>query len=107
MAHAVCVSDDAGDAHVDAAISFGNYTTGEAIDISSMTGAAQIVFPVNVYSMTATLNANNTWTIQQTSMANAALVAARDEREGELDGCEALAFTTATQTLRRAGGARR
>jgi rhizosphere induced protein len=58
-------------------ISFGNYTTGEAIDISSMTSAAQIVFPPNIYSMTATLNANNTWTIQQTSMANAALAAAR------------------------------
>jgi rhizosphere induced protein len=58
-------------------IAFGNYTTGEVIDTSTMTNPAQIVFPVNVYSMTATLNADNTWTIQQTSMANAALSAAR------------------------------
>jgi hypothetical protein len=58
-------------------IAFGNFTTGETIDSSSMTNPAQIVFPPNVYSMTATLNADDTWTIAPTSMGNAALAAAR------------------------------
>ena len=58
-------------------ISYGNYTTGEVIDADSMTNPAQIVFPPNIYSMTATLNADDTWTIQQTPLVNAALAQAR------------------------------
>jgi rhizosphere induced protein len=58
-------------------ITFGDYVQGQVMDIQQITSAAQIVFPVNVTSMTATLNANNSWTVQQTSLVNAALVQAR------------------------------
>lgn len=46
-------------------ITFGTYTQGEVMNISESTNAAQISFPANVYAMTATLNADNTWTIAQ------------------------------------------
>ena len=55
-------------------ITFGTFTQGEVMDITSVNNPAQIKFPVNVYSMTATLNADNTWTIQPTSSANAQFV---------------------------------
>lgn len=46
-------------------ITFGTYTQGEVMNISESTNSAQIEFPENVYAMTATLNADNTWTISQ------------------------------------------
>ncbi len=46
-------------------ITFGTYTQGEVMNISESTNSAQISFPDNVYAMTATLNADNTWTITQ------------------------------------------
>lgn len=58
-------------------ITFGSYTSGEAIDVSVVTNPAQIVFPPNIYSMTATLNPDNTWTIAQTSVLNTALATVR------------------------------
>jgi len=58
-------------------IAFGDYTIGEALDTASIPNAAQIEFPPNIYSVTATLNADGSWTIIQTPLANAALAAAR------------------------------
>lgn len=48
-------------------IAFGNFTQGEVLDVEAISNPAQIQFPANVYSMTATLNPDNTWTIQPTS----------------------------------------
>ncbi|AXG69899.1 hypothetical protein KORDIASMS9_02127 [Kordia sp. SMS9] len=47
-------------------ITFGNFTQGEVIDPNKLYQTASIDFPVNVYSMTAILNADNTWTIAPT-----------------------------------------
>jgi hypothetical protein len=52
-------------------IIFGTFTQGEVLDTSSFaarvdsefTSPAQLVFPPNVYALTAVLNADNTWTI--------------------------------------------
>ena len=48
-------------------IAFGNYVQGEVIEPSQMSGQAQISFPPNVYSMTATFNPDYTWTIEPTT----------------------------------------
>lgn len=52
------------------------------MDVTSVSNPVQIEFPVNVYSMTATLNADNTWTIQPTYTMNARLLEARARRPG-------------------------
>ncbi|HUR82318.1 MAG TPA: protein rhiA [Thermoanaerobaculia bacterium] len=67
-------------------ITFGQYTQGQVMDIQEITNSAQIVFPPNVYSMTAILNANNTWTVQTTEQTNAALVSARRKNRRALWG---------------------
>lgn len=46
-------------------ITFGNYVQGEVMDVESISNAAQVIFPPGGYSMTATLNQNMSWTIQQ------------------------------------------
>ncbi len=43
---------------------FGNYLQGEVLDLENLTNAAQLDFPRGVTSLTATLNADNTWTVQ-------------------------------------------
>lgn len=49
-------------------VTFGNITQGEVLEPSAMGDATQqIVFPDNVYSMTATLGANNLFTITPTA----------------------------------------
>jgi rhizosphere induced protein len=48
----------------------GNFTQGQVLDISETTGSAEVAFPPGIYQMTATLNIDNTWTIQPTSQAN-------------------------------------
>lgn len=58
-------------------ITFGNYIQGQVMDITEVSNPGQIQFPANVYSMTATLNSDNTWTIQPTSTANAQFVKAK------------------------------
>ena len=63
-------------------ISFGNYVQGQVVDISSMNNPAQIQFPPNVYSMTAILNPDNTWTITSTAQANAAFLEGRAQEPG-------------------------
>ncbi len=58
-------------------ITFGNYMPGEVMDITSISQEAEIAFPINVYSMTATFGADNTWTVGTTAAANAAFTQAR------------------------------
>jgi len=45
-------------------LTFGQYQQGEALDPEQITNNIQIQFPSGVTSMTATLNADNTWTVQ-------------------------------------------
>ncbi|HEY0036700.1 MAG TPA: hypothetical protein VGB66_08440, partial [Longimicrobium sp.] len=72
-------------------IAFGSYTHGEVMDISSMSDAGLIQFPPNEYSMTVTLNPDNTWTIVPTSQANAAfLEAKRSQTWGQQMGAALL-----------------
>jgi hypothetical protein len=47
-------------------ITFGTFEPGEILDVDSITHKAPVHFPPNVYSMTATLNEDNTWTVQET-----------------------------------------
>lgn len=58
-------------------ITFGTYQPGQVLDIEEINNPAQITFPPNVYSMTAILQPDNTWTVQPTQAINAALVNAR------------------------------
>jgi hypothetical protein len=46
-------------------ISFGDFVPGQVLDAESIAKAEQVVFPANVYGMTATLDSGNNWTIQQ------------------------------------------
>lgn len=57
-------------------ITFGTFTRGQVIDPATLQ-SQEIVFPVNIYSMTATLRSDNTWSVQPTSSMNAALARAR------------------------------
>lgn len=58
-------------------ITFGNYTQGQVLDTGSITNPGKIQFPPGVYSMSALLNRDNTWTIQPTSTVNGAFLEAR------------------------------
>jgi hypothetical protein len=46
-------------------VAFGTFQQGQLLDIETITQPVQVVFPPNVVSMTATLNADNTFTISQ------------------------------------------
>lgn len=48
-------------------VTFGNFEQGQVIDITQISQVGQVQFPPNVYSMTATLNADNTWTVEPTT----------------------------------------
>ncbi len=67
-------------------ITFGDFSQGEVLDITQITSDANIDFGVNNYSMTAILNADNTWTVEQTSATNAALLEARKKNPNALWG---------------------
>lgn len=56
-------------------IAFGNYTVGQVLDPATIFNAAALVFPANIFSLAATLNADNTWTIESLASKNAALIA--------------------------------
>lgn len=58
-------------------VAFGNYSQGQVLDTTQIINAAPVVFPPNVYSLTATLAANNTITVRPTAQVNASLLAAR------------------------------
>lgn len=44
-------------------ITFGTFEQGEVLNLDEITNSQQINFPPGVYAMTATLNADNTWTV--------------------------------------------
>jgi len=47
-------------------ITFGDFQTGQVLDLEAITeNSAEVAFPGNIYSMVATLNADDTWTIKQ------------------------------------------
>jgi hypothetical protein len=46
-------------------VTFGNFQQGQVLDPSEMHDAVQVVFPHGIFSMNATLNPDNTWTITQ------------------------------------------
>ncbi|WP_338813073.1 hypothetical protein V9L05_17185 [Bernardetia sp. Wsw4-3y2] len=60
-------------------ISFGNFTKGTVLDTQSITGAAAVQFPYNVYAMTAVLGIDNKWTIKPTSQMNTEYLQAREK----------------------------
>jgi rhizosphere induced protein len=45
-------------------LAFGNFTRGQILVPDEIQNPTQINFPPNIFSMTATLNANGTWTIK-------------------------------------------
>jgi hypothetical protein len=47
-------------------LTFGPYQQGQVLDVGQITNNVQIPFPPGVTSMTATLNQDNTWTVQPT-----------------------------------------
>lgn len=44
-------------------IAAGTFTEGEVLDQETITNAAEVAFPANVYAMQAVLAADNTWTV--------------------------------------------
>ncbi len=58
---------------------FGDYLDGEVLNVSAMANPVQIVYGNNIYSMTAILNADNTWAVTSTQAVNEALVRARED----------------------------
>jgi hypothetical protein len=45
-------------------ITFGNFQQGEVLESTQITNQAKLDFPPNIYTLTATLNADNTWNVQ-------------------------------------------
>ena len=43
-------------------LAYGNFEEGKVIDVSTINNALQLVYPTGVYSLTTTLQADNTWT---------------------------------------------
>jgi rhizosphere induced protein len=46
-------------------IAFGNFRQGDVLDVESIDNSVEIEFPGSVYTMAATLNPDNSWTISQ------------------------------------------
>ena len=70
-------------------ITFGNYIVGQVLDITSITQSAALEFPPSVYSLTATLNPDNRWTVTSTADMNMAMVKARKNNPDALWGSAA------------------
>jgi rhizosphere induced protein len=60
-------------------IAFGNYQAGQVLDVSGICDRTEIFFPANVTSMTAILNVDGSWTIEQTTAVNAKFVEGRSK----------------------------
>jgi rhizosphere induced protein len=58
-------------------LAFGNYMQGEVLDVEAISNAVRIDYPANIYSMAATLNQDNTWTVGNLPKFNRQLLAAR------------------------------
>jgi hypothetical protein len=67
-------------------ITFGNFVPGQVLDITEITNPGTLQFPVNVYSLTAILNPNNTWTIKSTAQVNAEYLAVKRLGSGAVWG---------------------
>jgi hypothetical protein len=50
-------------------IAFGKYASGEVLDATAISNAAQIIFPGGIYAMDATLGPDGAWTIAPTHLA--------------------------------------
>lgn len=46
-------------------VSFGSFDQGEVLDIQTLVNTAEVLFPANVYQMTAVLDSGNNWSITQ------------------------------------------
>ncbi len=77
-------------------ITFGNYQQGEVLDPNRIPNAMQINFPAGVYAMTATLNADMSWTIRPSSMSNE--LTGSEAADSEAAGAEAAADSAAVNT---------
>ena len=51
-------------------VTFGNVDQGEFFTTGSIVSPVEVVFPVNVNSMTVTLNADNTWTVKSNILSD-------------------------------------
>jgi rhizosphere induced protein len=60
-------------------IAFGNFTQGQVLDIGQISNPFELDFPPNVYSITVTLNADNTWSESTTPEANAHFLRAKSK----------------------------
>ena len=69
-------------------ITFGTYTQGEVMNIGQLTNEAEVAFPPNVYSMTAILSMQNTWSVVPTSQVNASFLQARKSDKKALWGAD-------------------
>jgi hypothetical protein len=58
-------------------IAFGNYETGQILNIQEVTNSAEIKFGPNLYSIRAVLNPDNSWTINDTLSLNKKFVEAK------------------------------
>ncbi len=58
-------------------ITFGQLSQGEVVVPAALPTKAEISFPDNVYSMTAVLQSDNSWTVEPTSAVNAAWLEGR------------------------------
>jgi rhizosphere induced protein len=67
-------------------ISFGNFDQGLVLKAEQITTKAQVVFPANIYDMTAILNADFTWTVIPTIKANENFIAALKDDENAILG---------------------
>jgi hypothetical protein len=62
-------------------VTFGDYITGQVLDIQQVTGKAQVPYATNVFSMWAILSEDNNWTIQSTASVNSHLLAMREQSD--------------------------
>lgn len=51
-------------------LTFGEYQQGEVLEPSTINNPVEIQYPANIYSMTAILNPDNSWTVMTTTSAN-------------------------------------
>jgi hypothetical protein len=73
-------------------IAFGDFQQGEALDLATIKNSAMVPFPKNVFSMTAILNPNNSWTITPTASANDALTEARSNDPDARFGADGIPY---------------
>lgn len=65
-------------------IAFGDYIEGEVIDLNMVTQTAKVVFPRNVYSLSMTLQEDNTWSTPISLKQSNALLLEQMRVRGEL-----------------------